>query len=1187
MLRIRSWKKESTLRSLSLVWLLALAVAGNASAAWISLGGAEGAGAEVRLLESSPERIVVEVTLAGFEANPVQIDGRTYYSIALPGESELLEAGLPALPHVARSVIVPDASRMEVRVVDAEIQDFAGLPVIPSKGNILRTQDPDDVPYTFDAAYGSGSWFPSRMAEGGAPYILRDYRGMVIEALPFQARGGDGALRVARRLVVEAVATGPDVANVLHRSGPPASIVADFEPIYRRQFINYGFDRYTPVGERGRMMIICHPDFMAAMQPLVNWKLQEGIPTELIDVSVIGNTTAAIKNTIQNSYNAGGLAFVLLVGDGTQVVSNHANGGASDPGYTTLVGNDKYPELLIGRFSAETVAQVQTQVARTITYERDPMVGGAWYPKGTGIASNQGPGDDGEYDYVHIGNIRTKLLNYGYTAVDEIYDPTGTATMVTNALNNGRSIINYCGHGSQTSWGSTGFNNNNVNALVNDNMLPFIFSVACVNGQFEGATCFAEAWMRANHNGVPTGAIATYMSSVNQAWNPPMCAEDAADDLLVADQKHTFGALCFNGSCQMMDEYGSSAGGNEFQNWHVFGDPSLLVRTKTPQTMTVEHSGSYPIGEPTYTVTVPGVPDALCALYAGGVLYGSAYADGGGVAVIPVDPQPTDPMTLTLTVTAYNKIPAVQAVEAIPPTNANLVYGDSGIDDAGAGDGDGICEAGETLNLAVTLINAGTDPATGVTAELSSSDPYVAIQTASAGYGDIPAGGSGSTLTPYQVTFAGNTPDGHVVTFALSIHAQVGRWNAEFPCAVGRPIIGYASHAVDDAIPIGNGSGWLGVGETADVALTVANAGHANAVNLRAVLQQNPFIEIITNAATCPDVPIEGQSAMTPFRIRVRQECPNPYQLSLRVNLTGDYGFTGSMQFQVSVGGFLDDAEVSRGWTLGGADDGATSGVWIQADPIGTTEGGYAVQLEDDHSSLPGVKCYVTGNGTVGGPADEADVDGGATTLLSPIFDLHAVPAASVDYWVHYSNDLGANPGMESWLVQVTDNGTDWVDLENTTQSTSGWVQRHFDLASYVALSSQVQLRFIASEGIPGSLVEAMIDDFRMVVAEPVAAVDGQDATLGFALQGVSPNPAHGAAEIRFRAPANTSLEVTVYDVAGRLVRSLVSGAVAGGETRISWDRTSDTGRRLGSGVYFVRLSGPGFNEVRSVTLLD
>ena len=50
----------------------------------------------------------------------------------------------------------------------------------------------------------------------------------------------------------------------------------------------------------------------------------------------------------------------------------------------------------------------------------------------------------------------------------------------------------------------------------------FIISVACVNGNFVNSTCFAEAWLRAEDNDEPTGAIATLMSTINQSWNPPM-----------------------------------------------------------------------------------------------------------------------------------------------------------------------------------------------------------------------------------------------------------------------------------------------------------------------------------------------------------------------------------------------------------------------------------------------------------------------------------------------------------------------------------------------------------------------------------------------------------------------------------------------------------------------------------------
>ena len=49
----------------------------------------------------------------------------------------------------------------------------------------------------------------------------------------------------------------------------------------------------------------------------------------------------------------------------------------------------------------------------------------------------------------------------------------------------------------------------------------------------------------------------------------------------IQDEMRTIGGLWFNGSCQMMDEYGS-AGANEFLNWTIFGDPSVRVRTASP-----------------------------------------------------------------------------------------------------------------------------------------------------------------------------------------------------------------------------------------------------------------------------------------------------------------------------------------------------------------------------------------------------------------------------------------------------------------------------------------------------------------------------------------------------------------------------------------------------------------------------
>ncbi len=552
-------------------WSLVLLVVAGPTA-W-----AGGDAVQIRVVEDTGERIVLDYTLGAYELASVEVNGKTYTQVRLDGEASLKVVGAPELPSVCRSIIIPGDAAMAIRVVHSEVEVITDVDVISSKGFILRCTDPGTVPYTFGPAYETDAYYPGSVASLREPYILRNYRGTVVQLNPFQYNPITRTLRVHRRVTVEVYRDGASQRNVLRRAEPPEEKSLAFHQIYKHHFLNYRPPlRYEPLDEEGEMLIIYHDPWLANIQPLIDHKNSIGIATTAVPVSEIGTSVSQIKAYIQEVYDTSDLAFVLLVGDGAQIASPSSAGGSSDPTYSKLAGTDDYPDILVGRFSAETAAQVDTQVERTITYESMPATEQEWFRKGTGVASNQGPGDDGEYDDEHMDNIREDLLAYGYTEVDRIYDFFGTAAMVRDALNEGRGIVNYTGHGSATEWGSTGFSISDVNDLTNDDVLPFIFSVACLNGQFEGRTCFGEAWLRATHDSVPTGAIGTYMSSILQSWDPPMAAQDESNDLLVAEAYFSFGALCFGGSCLMMDEYGY--GGVEmFDTWHVFGDPSVRV----------------------------------------------------------------------------------------------------------------------------------------------------------------------------------------------------------------------------------------------------------------------------------------------------------------------------------------------------------------------------------------------------------------------------------------------------------------------------------------------------------------------------------------------------------------------------------------------------------------------------------
>jgi len=73
----------------------------------------------------------------------------------------------------------------------------------------------------------------------------------------------------------------------------------------------------------------------------------------------------------------------------------------------------------------------------------------------------------------------------------------------------------------------------------------------------------------------------------------------------------------------------------------------------------------------------------------------------------------------------------------------------------------------------------------------------------------------------------------------------------------------------------------------------------------------------------------------------------------------------------------------------------------------------------------------------------------------------------------------------------------------------------------------------------------------------------------------VYPNPVKDQAQIEYSLKALGEVDLVVYDVMGRLVRSVVEGVVQVGVHRVSWDGKDRDGRKVSSGIYLVKLSSP------------
>ncbi len=530
----------------------------------------------------------IEFTLNNYTERTIEIDGVSTVLYSVPGSVCLMDKGFPQLPVHRTSIIIPDLAGMNYRIISQEFSTIQTLPVTPSKGHITRNIDPDDIPYTFDGIYNQDTWYPENNIILDDPYVVRELRGETIQFNPMQYNPAQGKLKICTKITVEIFADqSVQAVNPLVRTKPFTGVSREFTDIYRSLFINYGtagYD-YISLDETGRLLIIYPPAYASNITPFYDWKVEKGLITLTAEYPAeTGSGSSSLKSYIQNLYDSPeGLTFIILVGESNDIptINGTFEGAPSDPCYVKLAGSDAYPDAFISRISPSSAANLDYILYKFIKYEKYPDTGpdAGWYLKGTGVASDQ-DGGTGFYDWERMNLLRDMLMNnLFFTTVDQIYDPGATASQVTTAINDGRSIVNYIGHGSGTSWSTTGFSVYNIAALSNEYRNPFVLDVACLNADFTLSECMEEAWVREGSLANPKGAIGAFGASTNASWVPPCDMQNHSMFLLTTRAKQTVGGVCFNGVMYAMDQWGGSSGEGLklMEQYNILGDCSMML----------------------------------------------------------------------------------------------------------------------------------------------------------------------------------------------------------------------------------------------------------------------------------------------------------------------------------------------------------------------------------------------------------------------------------------------------------------------------------------------------------------------------------------------------------------------------------------------------------------------------------
>jgi hypothetical protein len=82
------------------------------------------------------------------------------------------------------------------------------------------------------------------------------------------------------------------------------------------------------------------------------------------------------------------------------------------------------------------------------------------------------------------------------------------------------------------------------------------------------------------------------------------------------------------------------------------------------------------------------------------------------------------------------------------------------------------------------------------------------------------------------------------------------------------------------------------------------------------------------------------------------------------------------------------------------------------------------------------------------------------------------------------------------------------------------------------------------------------------------------------------PNPFKSQTAIRYSLSANSNIALTIYDISGRLVKTLFSEYQRAGIYSINWNGRDDKGRTLAQGVYFYRLKTEEFTNTKRMVLI-
>ena len=536
----------------------------------------------VEIIESSENYLVLNLTIYGMYHTQKYNGSSLFDQITIPETGLFSEIGKAQIPAIREYIKIPRETSVSLDILYSTQYNISNYKIWPSQSPIPEVQEKTrKQKFEYDEQfYCQSNIFPSDISQISSPMFLRNHELIQLCYYPIQIYPFEEIIQITSNIIVKINFNTKITSHLSLVEGPRVSDKRSqiFDNLITELVLNEAPKKYMieSVEETG-YLIVTHDSFFDSLNEFILWKQDQGLSVSAVKLSEIGinPTDEDIYSFIKNAYETWQIppTYILLVGDVEYVPTHygifhmyHNETTPTDHYYACVAGDDYFPDLLVGRLSVKNLNELSSILDKIINYS------GGFTKKITLIADNEEGRTFEEtsnwvYDYTGY---------YGYTA-DRFHESTNTATIsnIQTAINEGRSIVNYRGHGNPTSWHTSGFSNEDILTLNNQNKYPFVVSCTCLTGYFDyHIDSFGETWMKAPNK----GAVAFWGSSrvSYSGWN-----DDLVKNVYISIFEKGATRVGFITTLAKLDMFRNYGDGYltelEFELYNLLSDPHLEI----------------------------------------------------------------------------------------------------------------------------------------------------------------------------------------------------------------------------------------------------------------------------------------------------------------------------------------------------------------------------------------------------------------------------------------------------------------------------------------------------------------------------------------------------------------------------------------------------------------------------------